>query len=518
MTQQTLLDDYTALASTHWLYMRNRDRWEFLYNSYAGGDEYRKAGYLTKYVLETPGEYDARLDNTPLDNHCQSVIATYVSFMFREHPEREFEDWEDLPDVEEFLKDCDMEGRSLDAFMKQVSIWASVFGHVWCVMTKPYVGQQTAADEVALGVRPYLNLCAPLVVSDWRWERQPNGRYELSYFKYVEEVIDKITIIKEWTRDTIKTYEMDDVKKEARLVDEELNMLGKIPAILVYNQRGITKDLGVSDISDIADLQRAQYNLLSENDQAIRLAGHPTLVVPTNAQVGSGAGAMIQLQEGSDPGLNPYTLTTDGGSVAAMHSSMDKLIESIERISFTSGVRTTKTQTSSGVALETEFQLLNAKLAEKADQLELAEEQIWKLFGDYQGRTWNGEVVYPDSFNIRDEQREISQLVSAKAAATDPVMFRVIDEQLIEMLGEEKSRLPFIDPNPQVGRTYADGEEINSNLPDAYQPAANADVPEGQNCGNCEYYKPGELYCTKFDAPVRAVYWCAKWEPVEEEY
>jgi hypothetical protein len=106
----------------------------------------------------------------------------------------------------------------------------------------------------------------------------------------------------------------------------------------------------------------------------------------------------------------------------------------------------------------------------------------------------------------------------AKAAATDPVMFRVIDEQLIEMLGEEKSRLPFIDPNPQVGRTYADGEEINSNLPDAYQPAANADVPEGQNCGNCEYYKPGELYCTKFDAPVRAVYWCAKWEPVEEEY
>jgi hypothetical protein len=24
------------------------------------------------------------------------------------------------------------------------------------------------------------------------------------------------------------------------------------------------------------------------------------------------------------------------------------------------------------------------------------------------------------------------------------------------------------------------------------------------------------MYCTKFDAPVRAVYWCAKWEPYEE--
>jgi len=58
---------------------------------------------------------------------------------------------------------------------------------------------------------------------------------------------------------------------------------------------------------------------------------------------------------------------------------------------------------------------------------------------------------------------------------------------------------------------------INSNLPAAYQPASNAEVPEGQNCANCEYYKPGELYCTKFDAPVRAVFWCAKWEPMEED-
>jgi hypothetical protein len=139
------------------------------------------------------------------------------------------------------------------------------------------------------------------------------------------------------------------------------------------------------------------------------------------------------------------------------------------------------------------------------------------LFGEYQGRTWYGEIDYPDSFNIRDEQREISQLVSAKSAATDPAMLRVIDEQLIEMLGEDKSRLPFIDPNPQTGRVYPDGEPIADSLPNAYQLATNPDVPPGQNCGNCEYYKPGELYCTKFDAPVRAVFWCAKWEPYEEE-
>lgn len=265
---------------------------------------------------------------------------------------------------------------------------------------------------------------------------------------------------------------MDDVKKEAYLKDEELNMLGKIPAILVYNQRGITKDIGVSDITDIADMQRQIYNLNSENEQAIRLDGHPSLVTPSSAILGSGAGAIIQLTEGSDPGLNPYYLEAGGTSVGNIHSSIDKLVEAIERMSFTSGVRTTKTQTASGVSLETEFQLLNAKLAEKSDQLELAEEQVWKLFGQYQGREWDGEIEYPDSFNIRDTQREINQLVSAKSAATDPRVLTVIDHELLEALGEDPllvlgtteylpaEQLPAMEPfEPHVMINVDSGEE-----------------------------------------------------------
>ena len=517
MANQTLNDDFVALSSTHNLYTRNRDRWQFLMESYTGGEEYRRAANLTRYSLETAGEYNARLINTPLDNHCMSVIQTYISFLFREEPQREFSDWAGQPDVEAFLKDANHEGMSLDAFMKQVSIWTSVFGMSWIVMTKPDVGATSMGQEISMGVRPYLNLVTPLVVSDWRWERQPSGTYELAYFKYVEEILDSLTVVKEWTRESIKTWEMDTNKREARLMVEEPNMLGLIPAILVYNQRGITKDIGISDITDVADLQRMIYNLTSENEQSIRLDGHPSLVIPPTATLGAGAGALIQLQEGSDPGLNPYYLEHGSAGISNIHSSMDKLVEAIDRISFTGGVRGTVTKTMSGVAMEVEFNLLNAKLSEKASNLELAEEQIWRLFGLYQNRVWMGEVEYPSSFNIRDDQREFQQLASAKSAATDPVVFRVIDEKILELLGEEDERLPFIDPNPQTGRLYPDGEEINSNLPAAYQPAGNPEVPEGQNCGNCEYYKPGELYCTKFDAPVRAVYWCAKWEPYEQE-
>jgi hypothetical protein len=351
---------------------------------------------------------------------------------------------------------------------------------------------------------------------DWKWTRKPTGAYELTYFKYIEEIVDKTTTIREWTPNTIRTWVMDDEKKQAQMVLEEVNGLGVIPAILAYNKRSIVKGIGVSDVADIADIQRLIYNLNSEIEQSIRLDGHPSLVVTPDTQYGSGAGAIIVVPENSDPGLKPYILEHGGANVASIHDSINQLVASIDRLSNTGGVRATETRTLSGVAMEVEFSLLNARLSEKADQMELVEENLWRLFGLYQGREWAGEIEYPGSFNVRDTQREYQQLVSAKSAATDPVVLRIIDEQLIELMGEDKARLPFIDPNPQTGRTYSDGEAIPDSLPDAYQPASNAEVPEGQNCANCEYYKPGELYCMKFDAPVRAVYWCAKWEPAEE--
>ena len=436
-TNTTLSQDYAALASSNRLYNDNRDRWEFYLNSYTGGKAYQDAGYLTRYALETGAEYQARLKNTPLDNHCASVVLTYMSFLFRQTPQREFGTWQGRTDLDSFLKDCDYEGRTLDNFMKQVSIWSSVFGATWVMMTKPNIGASTMEQELAAGVRPYLNILSPLVVSDWRWERSANGSYSLGYIKYVEEVIDQITVIKVWTRDEIQTWQLDDVNKEAQMIEVVPNQLGMIPVVLVYNERSIERGLGVSDIADISDVQRQIYNLTSEQEQAIRLDGHPTLVVPPTAQLGSGAGALIQLQDGSDPGLNPYYLESGGISIGNIHASIDKLIAAIDRMANTGGVRGVQTKTQSGVAMEVEFQLLNARLSSKASNLELAEEQLWKLFAMYQGIEWSGEIEYPSSFNIRDEQREFEQLAQAKSAATDPRVLAVIDHEIIELLGED---------------------------------------------------------------------------------
>jgi hypothetical protein len=269
----------------------------------------------------------------------------------------------------------------------------------------------------------------------------------LTYFKYIEEVIDKITVVKKWTKDTIETWVMEDEKKEATMISNEVNGLGMIPAVLAYNKRSIVKGIGVSDISDIADIQRLIYNYNSEIEQSVRLDGHPSLVVTPDTQYGSGAGSLIVVPENSDPGLKPYILQHSGANISSIHSSIDQLVASIDRLSNTGGVRATETRTLSGVALEVEFSLLNARLSEKGDQMELAEEHLWKLFSAYQGREWDGEIEYPGSFNVRDLQREFQQMTQAKAAATDVRVLAVIDQQLLELLGEDPDMIrEAVDP------------------------------------------------------------------------
>lgn len=434
---QTLSTEIANLISGNSLYDSYSEQWKYLLESYLGGDEYRKAGHLTKYQLETDGEYRARLKTTPLENHCQSVISVYNSFLFRENPDREFGQAEMSPDLKDFLKDADFDGRSLDAFMKDVATWSSVFGHAWIIVSKPNVGAVTVADEQAAGIRPYVSLLTPMVVTDWTWSRQPSGRTELTYLKYLEEVNGDVRTIKEWTMDTVRTVTVD-IKNDTINSDIiEINGLGKIPAVIAYNGRSVVRGIGVSDIADIADAQKFIYNATSEVEQTIRMDSHPSLVKTPETQAGTGSGAIIHMPENLDPGLKPYLLEFNGASVDSIYSAINHAIDSIDKMANTGAVRATESRSLSGVAMETEFQLLNARLSEKADNLELAEEQMWKLWCEYMGYIWDGSIDYPGSFNIRDTSTEIDNLVKVKNAATDPRVIALVDHELVEFLGED---------------------------------------------------------------------------------
>ena len=434
---QTLEQEIASAIKGNDLYIRYLDRWKFLLESYLGGDEYRQGAHLTRYQLETDAEYSARLKNTPYENHNKSVINVYNSFLFRQEPIRDFGIQANSELLEDFIKDSDFEGRSINAFMKDVATWSSVFGHCWIMVAKPDIGANTLADEVMSGVRPYLSLLTPMVVLDWQWERDATGRYALSYFKYVEDINGDIRTIKEWTTDSIVTKIVDLNKRTISVEEVVVNGLGVIPAVIAYSSRSTVRGIGISAITDIADACRFIYNATSEVDQSIRLDSHPSLVATNETQIGTGAGALIRMPENMDPGLVPYVLDFQGANVDSIYTAIKHSIETIDKMANTGGVRATETKTQSGIALETEFQLLNARLSEMGDSLELAEEQIWRLWCQYQGYAYDMSIEYPDTFNIRDSGNEIKQLQEAKNAATSPAVLAAIDRKIVEWLDIE---------------------------------------------------------------------------------
>lgn len=508
----TLLEQYLHATTTNRQYTRNRDRWQYLLEAYMGGEEWQRGLHLTKYVNETAQEYTARLRATPLENHCKSVISTYTSFLFRQPCDRDLGTIVADPIVEDFLEDADMDGRSFNNFMKEVSTWSSVFGHCWVLVVKPNVGAITLGDELQQGVRPYVNLITPLLVTDWNWSRLANGRYYLDYFKYIEDANDSTSTVKEWTKTEIHTWVIDHENRTVIEHTVEPNGLGEIPAICAYNQKSPVRGIGISDITDIADAQRFIYNMTSEVEQSVRINGHPALVKTPGTEASAGAGAVIHMEDNLDPGLKPYMLTVST-DVNSIFTAIQHYSEIIDKISNTGSIRSTSANRMSGVAQEQEFQLLNARLSEKADNLELTEEQIWQWICYYQGRSWDGEIKYPDNYNINDDLADIEKLVKAKQAATDPTVIKKIDGEILEWLGYEKELLPYEDITPEVGRVYPTGEPIPETLPPLYIDSEDPEVPPGQQCANCEYYKSTERYCIKFDAPVRPTYWCGKWKP-----
>ena len=438
---ETLRSEIAALISGNHLYDTYYKRWKYFLESYIGGEEYRRAQNLQKFQLETNSEFQTRLNNTPLENHCQSVISVYNSFLFREEPKRDFGSVESAPELEDFIKDCDFDGKSLNQFMKDVSTWSSVFGHCWVFVSKPNINAETRQEEYDAGVRPYLSIINPIMVLDWDYRRQPSGRYELIYIKYLEDINGDVRTVKKWYPDRIETSVVDLKKNE--IIDETVvpNNFGKIPCVLAYNKQSTFRAIGISDIQDIADLQKFIYNCQSEIRESIAMDSHPSLVKTNETNAGIGPGSLITMPDNLDPGLKPYALEFTGGHIDKIYAAINHTVGAIEKMANIGAVRATESRSMSGVAMETEFQLLNAKLSEKADNLELAEEQIWKLWCEYQGYEWDGYVDYPGSFNIRDTGAQIQQLKTAKETATDPRVIQMIDKEIMEWLGEEEYEL-----------------------------------------------------------------------------
>ena len=462
------------LTSRHKHYEEKFNDWNFHLMSYLGGQDYQNAYQLNRYILETDEEYLKRAENTPIDNHCKNVVQIYSSFLFRVPPTRDYGSLSGDPQLESFINDADLDGRSFDNVIREMQVNAAIYGTCWAILDKPAVQTQTRAEELQLDIRPYMSLYTPENVLNWNFERAINGRYVLTSLTLLEDLYEDMATIRVWTSEDISTYKVKDFTKgystsKPRLINEMPNMLGKVPAVILYNQKSQRRGIGISDLNDVAELQKSIYNDYSEIEQLIRLSNHPSLVKTPNVEASAGAGSIIEMPEDLEPNLKPYLIQPSSQSLDGIMNNINMKVEAINRITHMGAVRATQDRVQSGIALQTEFQLLNARLSEKADYLQNAEEQIWKLFAEWQGKEFDGEIIYPDSFNLRDYASDLQFLQQAKASGVQSDSFlKEVDKQIARAVVDDDEKINTIDSEidakavniGQFSTPTIEGEEI----------------------------------------------------------
>ena len=455
LTTTSFTDDTGKSISlpVHQDYDQYINHWRFLKRSYLGGAEYKRGMYLKRYQYENEGDYLQRLSQAAEDNHCRSIVHTYNSFLYRQSPKRDFGWLEGSPEIENFLEDADFEGRTWESFMRDVNIQSSIYGHCLVLVDRPDTQVGTRAEELEQGIRPYTTIITPENILNWRFVRQANGHYELTELTLLEQDERPYQrtgefFVRRWTPETIELFSYDgkDVKNPMKQVEVKPNTLGKVPAVWVYANRGPIRGIGVSDIDSIAQAQRFLGNCYSEAEQLISLTNHPSLVKTRSVSAQAGAGAIIDMPEELDPALKPYLLQPNGGNLEAILKTMDETVRSIDRMAHMGSIRAIETRQMSGIAMQSEFLMLDAKLCEKAKNLELAEEQIFRLFGLWQGKAWDGQIKYPMAFHIRDKSLDMDIINKAAAAQRDsaaatPNVKNIIDQKTIEILAKDEDDL-----------------------------------------------------------------------------
>lgn len=433
--------NYEDVNSSHPEWNNNIARYKFFNNSYEGGIAYSNAGYLPHFVYENGEDYAKRIASTPLDNHCRNIIQIYTSFLFSKAPIRDFDGIDIDASLDDFLEDADLEKRDFNAFMRDASVLASIHGSALILVDRPATAVETKADELTGGIRPYVSLVSAENVIDWRYERQDNGKYELVMLKILEDSTVGNRVFRYYYQSHIDIVKVNDDIEKTEISDRFENPLGYIPAVWLYNERSPVRGVGISDLTDLADLQKSIYSDYDELDSTLKLSNHPSLVMTrTGVDANAGPGAIIYVDETIPEQLKPYLLQPSSASVDSIIYSIKTKVESIDRIAHLGGIRTTTTTPMSGVALQIERSLLQARLQGKANNLNIAEENIWDIWADWQNLEWHGQVVYPTGYSIRDTSTELNSLKVAKDILP-------LNEQLNKEIDRKVAELVITDPD-----------------------------------------------------------------------
>lgn len=471
----TLDDDQKKLRALinrrHPEYQENMVHWEFLDATYEGGREWFEKNNIFRYIKEGEQEYADRLARCYRFNHSREVVDLLNKYLFKQHIVRS----EDAPDsVKTFWDKATKNGLKMRDLARQASKKASIYGRIGVVVdNNAALGNVISkADEKKVGVRTYAYIVGPTQLLDFSYDDDGDLNWIL-----IREVArddgdpfessgDEIPRFRLWDKQTWRLFEEQRVGRsnKTRIVEiaNGVHALGVVPVILHDNIITDEEYVAPALIDDIAYLDRAVANYLSNLDAIIQDQTYSQLTMPAqnvmpgednyNQMVKMGT-SRIFLYDG-EGGNAPAYISPDPKQAQMILTVINKIINEIYHTVGLAGERTKQDNAmgidnSSGVAKAYDFERVNALLQAKADSLEVFENKLVKLVA-----LWNGDddkikddvVSYPDNFDTRGLYDEFDiaarlMLVDAPPSVRRTQMEIVIDKLFPQLKKELKDQM-----------------------------------------------------------------------------
>lgn len=413
-------------------------------NAFLGGYVF-KQDVRKKRPSEDSVLWNDLIKNTVAQPVCRYIVDTINDVLFEPGvkrnlkfatPQGQYIDPENCDWIDLFMNDCDLQTRSLTSFMEQIGDLTSIFGHCWVAVDMPQ------ASEGNLG-RPYCCAISPLDVWDWCFDFY-GGRPILEYVKIKESEDEHCYYIKcyylgDATNPSYwESYEVPKTVKEASIMDNEALKTGEgqfppgmsIPVFIAYGRKDPrTFDLGVSDIDSASDAQREHYKLECEKYTALQFA-HTIIRADKGISIPVHAGAIVRAQQGQ-----VEAISIDTGDVDKIIKSQQDILEQIEALTGLGGMRQSKTQTASGVAIIEERKQLHRTAKSKARLLEVTEGLIMTYAARFMGMRWAGMISYNTDYEAHDTNYRMALIQQAQAMVGDsPIVKALVTREIIGML------------------------------------------------------------------------------------
>ncbi len=274
-------------------YKEMQDRFALPDALMGGTLEMRKQGttYMPQYPAEESTRYNRRLKNAVLYDAYRKAIDNLSARPFRTPAtiDEDAGDWWD-----EFVGDVDLANTALTTFARRQLADMLIYGKSHILVDYPNTASiaeaqgrpLTAADEVAMNIRPYFSNISPKALIGWKSERM-GGVETLTEIRILEETTEYVdgsdweeeTIerVHLWTREQVITYRKSDEESDEWGVEfSRPNTLGLIPLVTIYaNRQGFLK--AWPPLEGLANLNQKHWWMQSDQDGIETVARVPML-------------------------------------------------------------------------------------------------------------------------------------------------------------------------------------------------------------------------------------------------